>query len=1076
MPRPADKIFLRIAVDRRVLEAQDADDVWEEMNRLEREGEKVKARVLCVELGFMDQGYARKIKHEVRATLERMAREESRGQRQVAGFELFEKLSSGAMGTVYKARHLKLGKIVALKLLNPDMAKDKSYVARFLLEAQAAATLNHANVVQAYDVGQTGNVHFIAMEYVEGKTLKELIKRRGHIEESAAVEIVLQLVDGLRHAWEHRLVHRDVKPANIMITREGVTKLLDLGLVKRTDQASDLTGDGRAVGTPYFMAPEQALDRGADYRADIYGLGATLFNLVTGEKPYVAATPVAVMNMHLKAPIPDASEVNRKVSKGLAQVITKMLAKRPADRYQDPERLIHDLTTVLQGFMPDLKGGETPIGLDFIAPREEGESGSSPQRRGKKKKGGGSSSAPQRSGYARRGREPEEGEEQEEEEPQRNWLPIAVAAAAGILIGVVVFLNSGNDAKPVVIPDEPEVAEADPAAEAEKKAAAAFDALVVGEDWERVEALEALAKEFKRTPTGKKARGQARDLRTTLTRGEEERYNDSDRSLTELAVSGRLRAAVDGYQDLATDLHVPGLKKGAQKRVDELLGLLKETSDAAEARAKKFESEGQDRKAAEVRRKRAKDLLTPDEAKAEETKAVALEKKADDRDRAETDALQRDRDLERQREEAKVAALPTTLVTLVKEEEFDPALSLATETAASVTTPGLKARAKVHVSALASIRNLQPLALGALAKRPGATVSFARRKGGKISGSLESVEGDTITVNVLRGALQSVTLNDLVEGVTFTWARRAEGKTGAAYLRGVTSLKLYRSDGDALKYLAQCQEAGVDLSALVAELRRVEAGETPVAGGGGDGETTDPKPAGAQRPKTEKEKYQDALAKRERAKILTARRKDIFREADDVGYEGNSGRIEPIYEFHQDGRKFRTEWRVVRGTASPTPPGTIERQGLRLLGNDGRAEFIAPLQDSLDFSMRFLSFGNDKRGRLVIALEGKKGRRVLCNIGSLEFRVKRKLKARKGASKIAGFRNRADVKFEIVREGRFIISRVNTDETARIELPEDEDLGEYRLVLEWGRVSVSLIRMRILCRPTDKWIEKRLKR
>ena len=820
------------------------------------------------------------------------------------------------------------------------------------------------------------------------------------------------------------------------------------------------------------MAPEQALDKGADYRADIYGLGATLFNLVTGEKPYVAATPVAVMNMHLKAPVPDASEVNRNVSKGLAQVITKMLAKRPADRYQDPERLIHDLTTVLQGFMPDLKGGETPVGLDFIAPRNEG-GGSSGQRRGKRS---GSGSAPQRSGYARRGRQhDDEDYYDDDDEPQKNWLPIAIAAAAGILIGVVVFLNSGNEPKKVVVPDEPEVAEVDPLVEAEKRAAAALEA-ITSEDWQRIEDLEALAKEFKQTPSGKKARTQARDLRTTLTRSEEQRYDEGDRRLTELAMTGRLRAAVDGYTDLNTDLHVEGLKRRAKQRADELLGLLKERSAAAEAQAKKLENEGNEREAAEIRRKRAKELLSDDEAKAEETRAAALEKKADDRERAVAEARQRELDLERQREEAKVAALPTNLVTLVKEDELEAALSMATETASAITSAPLKERAKVHVQALEAIRGLQPLALRALEKRPGATVSFKKKKGGKISGSLASVTDDTITVKVLRGALLSVTLNDLVENVTWTWARRAEGKTGAAYLRGVTSLKLYRSDDDALKYLAQCQEAGVDLSALVAELRRVEPSGQPVTGGGGGGEeTTDPKPASTDRPKTPAEIRAEAEAKRKKAELLIAQRKNLFREADDVGYEGASGRVEPIYEFHQDGRKFRKDWRVVRGTASPTPPGNIERQGLRLLGNDGRAEFVAPLQNDLDIIIRFLSWGNDKRGRLVIALEGEKGRRVLCNIGAIDFRVKRKLKLRRGESKLSTFRNRADIKFEVIRQGRFIVTKINTDETAKVELPEDEDLGKYRLVLEWGRVSISLIRIRMLCQPTDEWIEKRLK-
>ncbi|MBL4850382.1 MAG: protein kinase [Planctomycetes bacterium] len=1065
MPRPADKIFLRIAVDRRVLEAQDADDVWAEMTRLEKqEGEKVKARILCVELGFMDQGLARKIKHEVRATLERMAREESRGQRRVAGFELFEKISSGAMGTVYKARHLKLNKIVALKLLNPDFVGDKSYVARFLLEAQAAATLNHPNVVQAFDVGQTGNVHFIAMEYVEGKTLKELIKRRGCIEESASVEIVLQLLDGLRHAWEHRLVHRDVKPANIMITREGQAKLLDLGLVRRTDQVSELTGDGRAVGTPYFMAPEQALDKGADYRADIYGLGTTLFNMATGEKPYVAGTPVAVMNMHLKAPIPDASEINRDVSKGLAQVITKMLAKRPADRYQDPERLVHDLTTVLQGFMPDLKGGETPIGLDFIAPRadDDGRSGS---------RGGRSGSAPQRSGYARRRREDPE-EEREEKEPQRSWLPIGLAAAAGIMIGVVIFLNSGGEQIKPQQPDEPEVAERDPLAEKEAQAQAAYSALK-GDGWERIETLEALAKEYRQTPTGKTARREARDLRTTLTRGEEARYNEADRTLTDLAKAGRLRDAVDGYRDLENSLHVRGLKKGAKQRADELLGILEERSAEAEVEATKLEDAGQERQAAEIRRRRADLFLTEDEAKVEETKAVALEKKATDDERAVGDARRREADIERQREEAKVASLPTTLVDLVTEGELESAIILATETAKSITSAPLRARAEVHVRALEAIVKLQPLALKELAKRTGATVSFTTLKGGKVSGAIESVSGDRITINVLRGALRTVSLNDLKEEVTWKWVRKAQGKKGEAYLRGVTSIKLYRSDKDSLEFLAKCTDAGIDLSALVAELRRIEPDETAVVTGGGP---ADPQTAGVKRPKTDKERYQEALAEQARVKAVTARRRDIFREADDVGYDTTTGRLEPIYRFFQDGRKFRKEWKLIRGEATPTPPGQMERQGLKLLGRDGRAEFFAPLEEGLDLKLRFLSYGGDRRGRLSVILEGEKNRRVICNLGAVEFRVKRRIKARNGTSKIAEFRSRADVTFEVRREGRFIKTFVNTEETGAIELPEDEELGKFRLVLEWNKVSISLLSLRLLCKPEREWVEKRMKR
>ena len=1069
MPRPADKIFLRIAVDNGALQRQDATDVWDELLRLEAEGETVKARVLCVELGFMDQGLARKLKHQVRSALEKMVREESRDQRQVAGFELFEKLSSGAMGTVYKARHLRLNKVVALKLLNPDFVGDESYVARFLLEAQAAASLNHPNVVQAYDVGQTGNVHFLAMEFVEGKTLKDLIHRRGSLEESAAVEIVLQILDGLRHAWEHRLVHRDVKPANIMITKEGQAKLLDLGLVRRTDQVSNLTGDGRAVGTPYFMAPEQALDKGTDYRADVYGLGATLFNMVTGEKPYVAGTPVAVMNMHLKAPIPDASDINPRVSKGLSQIIIKMLAKRPADRYQDPHRLIHDLTTVLQGFMPDLQGGETPVGLDFIGPRDEDTSGSRSARggRGSGKKGG-SGSAPQRGGYGRRARE---GDADSDDEPApRNWVPIGAAAAAGILIGAVIFLTSGEKKQVVLVNDEPEVAGEDPLVAKERQAKTAL-AEVPAEGWPRVDALEEVAKSYADCPSGKEARSQARDLRTTLSRAEEQRYDEADRSLAELAQAGRLRAAVDGYQALAGSLRVEGLQKEAKRRADELAGLLDNRSSSAEEQAKKLEAEGHEREAAALRRRRAELFLTPAQREVETAKARELESKAESRESEQAAAQRREAEIARQREEAKVAGLPGLLAALLKEGEQDSALTLATEAAISMTQADLRERAQVHKTALEAITNLRPLALAALKEKTGTSVSFARLRGQKVTGEIESVEGDQVAIKVGRGALVSVSLTDLEEATTWDWVRRGQGRTSEPYLRGVTSLKLYRGDEDALQYLKQCQDAEVDLSALVAELRRLNTGQ----GADPVDQPTDPQPVATKTELTEKEKYALALKRQEEIKQIVARRKDLFREADEVGYDSVNGRLEPIYRFFQDGRNFRSEWKVTQGEATPTPPGQTERQGLRLQGREGRAEFIAPLNGSLEFKLRFLSFGNDRRARFAVVLEGEERRRVLFETGQIDYLVKRKRKARGGTNRLADFTHRADVSFEVQLQGNLLISRINTEETARIELPEGEELGTYRLALEWGNASISLLELRCLCTPDEEWLRERMK-
>ena len=385
----------------------------------------------------------------------------------------------------------------------------------------------------------------------------------------------------------------------------------------------------------------------------------------------------------------------------------------------------------------------------------------------------------------------------------------------------------------------------------------------------------------------------------------------------------------------------------------------------------------------------------------------------------------------------------------------------------------MKSRAQVHLNALEAIARLQPLALDALKGKAGASVSFARLKGQKVTGNLHSVEGDQIVVEVGRGALISVSLSDLEEGVTFDWVRRGQGRESEPYLRGVTSLKLYRGDEDALNYLKQCQEAGIDLAALVAELRRLNEGQ---GGEIASADPADPKPAAAKRELTEKEKYERALKRQEEIKLVVARRKDLFREADEVGYDAVNGRLEPIYRFFQDGRNFRSEWKIVQGEASPTPPGQTERQGLRLLGREGRAEFIAPLTGPLEFKLRFLSFGNDRRGRFAVVLEGEGRRRVLYEMGQIDYVVKRKRKATEGTSRLADFSHRADVSFEVLREGNLLISRVNTEETARLELPAEEELGTYRLVLEWGRVSISLLELRCLCTPDEEWLQDRLKR
>ncbi|RLC69883.1 MAG: serine/threonine protein kinase, partial [Chloroflexi bacterium] len=227
--------------------------------------------------------------------------EEIRPAQQIPGYQILEKLGSGAMATVFKAKQLSLDRLVAIKVLPKRFSENPEYVERFYREGKAAAKLNHPNIVQAIDVGEANGYHYFVMEYVEGHTLYDELIAGKVFSESEALDIAIQITRALVHAHENGLIHRDVKPKNIMITKDGVAKLADMGLARMAaDEQTAQAEAGKAYGTPYYISPEQI--RGEvdiDFRADIYSLGATLYHMVTGRVPFDGPTPVAVMNKHL---------------------------------------------------------------------------------------------------------------------------------------------------------------------------------------------------------------------------------------------------------------------------------------------------------------------------------------------------------------------------------------------------------------------------------------------------------------------------------------------------------------------------------------------------------------------------------------------------------------------------------------------------------------------------------------------------------------------------------------------------------------------------------------------------------
>jgi formylglycine-generating enzyme required for sulfatase activity/tRNA A-37 threonylcarbamoyl transferase component Bud32 len=286
---------------------------------------------------------------------------------------LLERLGQGGMGEVFKARHRLLNRIVALKVTRKELLSDPTNERRFLREIQATARLAHPNIVVVHDAARIDGTQFFAMEYIEGTDLARLVKDKGPLPISSACEYVRQAALGLQHAFEHGLVHRDVKPSNLLLTADGaVIKLLDLGVARCRDlEESDLTATGSVLGTPDYLAPEQATNsRGVDIRADIYSLGCTLYHLLTGHAPFPEGSSLEKALKHLHdAPAPIRQE-RPQVSVELVAVLDKMMAKKSAERYQRPS----DVAEALLPFCHEEPSPSSPA-QNPPAPAKHGQAG-----------------------------------------------------------------------------------------------------------------------------------------------------------------------------------------------------------------------------------------------------------------------------------------------------------------------------------------------------------------------------------------------------------------------------------------------------------------------------------------------------------------------------------------------------------------------------------------------------------------------------------------------------------------------------------------------------------------------------
>ena len=264
----------------------------------------------------------------------------------IGHYTIVSELGRGGMGVVYKAHEESLNRFVAIKVLGEHLSEDPTFVARFVREAQAAA-LSHPNIIQIFFIGEDNGRHYFVMEYVSGKSLLAMVRAEGKIANPRAAQYMLQAANGLAAAHDKGFVHRDIKPANLMVDDRGLLKIADFGLALPHDATTKLTATGMLMGTPGYLSPEQCRGEGVDRRTDIYSLGVTYYELLSGRMPFQADSPLALLHKILQEEPPDITSLSASVDPEAHRIVNRMIAKDREKRYQDCHELAGDLETFL---------------------------------------------------------------------------------------------------------------------------------------------------------------------------------------------------------------------------------------------------------------------------------------------------------------------------------------------------------------------------------------------------------------------------------------------------------------------------------------------------------------------------------------------------------------------------------------------------------------------------------------------------------------------------------------------------------------------------------------------------------
>ncbi len=334
-----DRQFAKLVVTNKFASEQDVNRAVALFTIKREEEPDLTLSRFMVDEGVLDDQQAR----AVTLAAERYVKDQKNEQHRVGGYQIIGKLGEGGLGVVYRALQLSMGREVALKLLHPRWNFDEEFKRRFLLEARLLGKLSHENIVQVFDVGKDKGRLYFSMELVQGRTIEDIINEEGPLSIDFALDVLYQVTHAIDYLWQYKIVHRDIKPGNIMVDAKGKAKLMDFGFVKPKIETI-VTEPGMVLGTPDYISPEQAQGKTEiDIRSDIYSLGATAWHMLAGTAPF-SGSGSTVMRAHLVKGIPSPDSVNPDVPEELCDLVMKMTARKPEERYQSPEELLNDLS------------------------------------------------------------------------------------------------------------------------------------------------------------------------------------------------------------------------------------------------------------------------------------------------------------------------------------------------------------------------------------------------------------------------------------------------------------------------------------------------------------------------------------------------------------------------------------------------------------------------------------------------------------------------------------------------------------------------------------------------------------